>query len=94
MYLKKFKDGIILSVKVKPNSLKFSIELNDRVTIHCKSPPKQGKANIEIIKQLKRIFSRDVTIVSGLKSKNKNIFIPRITEKEFKKLFSKQNITR
>ena len=84
MYLKKFKDGILISAKVKPNSPKFSIEINNnRILISCKSLTKQNKANIEIMKELTRTFKKNVEIISGLSSKNKKILIHGITEQEF-----------
>jgi len=84
MYLKKFKDGILITAKVKPNSPKFSIEINNnRILINCKSLPKQNKANIEIMKELTRTFKKNIEIISGLSSKNKKILIHGITEQEF-----------
>ena len=84
--IKKVRDGVILSVKVKPNSPKFFIESNSNIIIHCKSSPKQNKANIEIIKELERLFKTRVEIISGLTSKKKSILIHNITKQEVKKM--------
>ncbi len=73
---------IILNVRVKPNSSKFSVDVSNEIVISCKSPPKNNKANIEIVKQLKRLLKRGVTIESGLKSKKKRIKIHNITMQE------------
>lgn len=78
--IKKVINGIILEAKVKPNSPKFSIEINDNIIIHCKSHTKQNKANLEIIKELERLFKTRVEIIKGLTSKNKSILIHNITE--------------
>ena len=48
---------------------------NDELVIEITERPEKGKANKEIIKELKRFFKKDVTIVSGLKSKEKRIQI-------------------
>ncbi len=39
------------------------------------SPPKEGKANLEIVKGLKRIFRKDVEIVKGFKGREKVILV-------------------
>lgn len=85
MCFKKINSGILLTVKVKPNSPQFSIKFNDQIIIHCKSHPEKNKANLEIIKELKRIFDRKVEIILGLKSKKKKILIHNITEDGIKK---------
>jgi uncharacterized protein (TIGR00251 family) len=90
MNFKKFKDGILITVKVKPNSPKFSVELSDnKILISCKSPPKQNKANTEIIKELRRNFKNNVEIVSGLSSRNKKILIHGLTEQKFLSFLTK-----
>ena len=86
---KRFKDGIILSVRVKPNSSKFFLEVKDKIIIHCKSPARENKANLEIIKELKRMLKKDVEIKSGFKSKEKRIMIHNITDEELKEWISK-----
>ena len=83
--IKKVRDDVVLNVKVKPNSPHFSIESNNNFIIHCKSSPKQNKANIEILKELERLFKTRVEIISGLTSKNKSILIHNITETGIKK---------
>lgn len=87
--LKKFKDGVVFSARVKPNSPSFSLEVNDKIVIHCKSPARENKANLEIVKELKRMLKKDVEILSGFKSKEKRIAIHNITEEELKEWISK-----
>jgi len=82
MSLKNFKDGVLLFVKVKPNSAKFSIKRNHQIIIQCKSPPERNKANIEIKKKLQKIFKKEVEIIYGSKSNDKAILIHNISEEE------------
>ena len=84
--IKACKDGVILSVKVKPRSERFSVVFRDQIFICCKSPAAENKANIEIIKEFQTVFGKEAEILSGLKSKNKNILIHNITEEEAKRL--------
>lgn len=69
-----------ITVKVKPNSKQSKIEQNSEGIwiIHLKSPPVDGKANEELISLLAKQFKvtkSQVTIKSGLSSKNKVIEI-------------------
>lgn len=76
----------IIQIKVKPNAPKFLVEINDQIIIHCKSPPKQNKANLEIIKELKRFLKKDVEIISGFTAKKKRILVHNISGEEVKRL--------
>ena len=85
--MKKIENGLIIQVKVKPNSPKFKIEKkNGDIIIHCKSPPEDNKANREIIKKLKKTTNQEVGIVKGLTSKKKSILLYNIGEEEFEKM--------
>ncbi|MEB3830166.1 DUF167 domain-containing protein [Phormidium sp. CCY1219] len=71
----------LLNVKVKPNSKQQNIseEPDGTLTIRLKSPPVDGKANAELIKLLSKRFNvpkSQITIKSGLSSKNKLIELP------------------
>lgn len=69
---------MILKIKVKPNSgeqelVKIS---DDEYVISLKKPAENNKANIELLKLLKRYFKArvgDIKIIKGIKSKNKII---------------------
>lgn len=85
--VKTLENGVIIKVKVKPNSPKFKIEKRDsRIIIYCKSPPENNEANREIVKELEKLIGRKVKIARGLTSNKKSIIVHNITEKEFKKL--------
>lgn len=71
----------IFKVKVKPNSKQQSIEpeVDGSFKVCLKSPPVDGKANQELINLLAKKFNvkkSEITIESGLSSKNKLIEIP------------------
>jgi len=71
-----------ISIKVKPNSRKQKIEeLTDGSLIIClKSPPIDGQANQELIEMLAKKFQvtkSQITIKSGLSSKNKLVEIDK-----------------
>jgi len=67
--------GRRLSIVVKPNARKTEvIEEGDVVRIAVAAPPEDNKANIELLKFLKRELG-PVRLVSGAKSKRKIIEI-------------------
>lgn len=81
--IKQTENGILIEVKVKPNSKRFALtRKNEQLVLEVTSPPKEGKANLDIVKGLKRMLGRDVKIVKGLKSKEKVIFVKSATSEE------------
>lgn len=65
---------MIIRVKVKPNSCEQDIQkIGEEYIVRLKSAPENGKANIELIKFLKKYFGADVKIKSGLSSRKKII---------------------
>jgi uncharacterized protein (TIGR00251 family) len=70
---------MIIHVKVKPNSLEQSIEkMEENYVVRLKSTPSklgQGKANLELIKLLKKYFGSEVKIKSGFNSRRKIVEI-------------------
>jgi len=68
------KYGAALTIRVTPRSRKteFSGILDDgTLRIRISAPPREGKANKEIIKLFHKKFKKSVRIISGLKSKEK-----------------------
>jgi len=64
-----------IKLTVKPNSSKnevIKIKENE-YKVNIKAPPQEGKANIELVRLLKKYFKKQVRIISGLKSKEKVI---------------------
>ena len=63
-----------IRIKVKPNSGKQEIiKKQDFYLAYLKSSPENNKANIELLKLLKRHFKKEVKIKSGFTSRNKII---------------------
>ncbi|MBP7140173.1 MAG: DUF167 domain-containing protein [Caldisericia bacterium] len=80
-----------LIVKVTPNSKKNSIKeyKNNILYIKISKPPIENKANEELIKFLEDILNiKGIKIISGLKNKNKLLFIP-LEEKILKEKIEK-----
>ena len=69
---------IILNAKVIPNAKRFEFledENTHEIRIKTKSPAIHGKANQEIVAELKKKFKTNVTILAGHQSRKKKIQI-------------------
>jgi uncharacterized protein (TIGR00251 family) len=76
-------DGVILTIFVKPNAPKFKIELDgNEIVVYSTEEPVKGKVNKEIIKELTKLFRKEIEIVSGATSKQKKVLIRNIRKKE------------
>lgn len=64
---------IKVKVKTKQPETKIIKQENNTYYIALKSPPHEGKANIELIKFLRKHFKKTALIKSGFKSKQKII---------------------
>jgi len=66
-----------IRIKIHPHSSREKIiKTNEReFEIWIKEPAEKNKANIGLIKFLKKCFKKDVKLVSGFKSKNKVVEI-------------------
>lgn len=64
---------MIIVVKARPNSGKQEVKkvFDAEYIVYLKKPAEDNKANIELIKLLKKHFLKDIKIIKGLKSKNK-----------------------
>ena len=84
--IKKYRDGALLYIFVTPNakSIIFPAGYNPwrkRIEIKVSSEAKDNKANIDVIKTIADYFcksSKDITIVSGQKNKEKTLIIKDI----------------
>ncbi|HDD45899.1 MAG TPA: DUF167 domain-containing protein [Candidatus Aenigmarchaeota archaeon] len=66
----------VIKVVVKPNASKFAIKKKDNYYIvSVKSVAENGKANMELIRELRKFFGRRVRIIRGVKSRKKIIEI-------------------
>ncbi|MBO8173659.1 MAG: YggU family protein [Thermococcus sp.] len=86
--IKQTKDGIVLLVYVQPNAKKNSIEGIDkwkgRIKIKVSGPPVGGKANKELIKFLSKLLGKEVVILRGETSREKDLLIKGATIEEVK----------
>lgn len=69
------KDGVLLTIKVRPNSSKFRIYQKDGLRVDLTSSTYKNKANKELVKELKKIFKSKVSLVSGHKSREKILLV-------------------
>jgi len=67
----------MIKIKVKPNSGKQEVVkvFENEYAVSLKKPAENNKANIELIKLLKKHFGKNIKIIKGLKSKNKIVEI-------------------
>ena len=64
-----------INIKVKPNSKRQEIKQikNTIYKISLKQPAQNNKANLELIKLLKKHLKKDIKIIKGFNNKNKII---------------------
>jgi len=83
MKLLKTDKGVVLNVYVKPDSMRFNIQIQgDEFVAHCTESPVKGKVNRELTKELSRIFKKKVEITSGFTSRQKRVLINDISPEE------------
>ncbi len=81
MSIKETKDGVVISIFVKPKSPTFKIELDgNEVIVYASEEPEKGKVNKEIMRQASKILGVKVEIISGLTSKQKTLFLKGLTK--------------
>jgi uncharacterized protein (TIGR00251 family) len=79
------EDGVFLRVTARPKSKRKEFVLGldtESLTVNLTSPPREGKANTELLKRLSRLLGVSggrVSLVSGHKSKEKTVFIEGMT---------------
>lgn len=80
-------NGITVQIEVSPNSGKFQItgynEWRQTLEVKIKAPPTKGKANKELMKEFTKLTGHPTEIISGHKSRQKNLKISGIDEKTF-----------
>ncbi len=91
MSIKETPNGVILTVFVKPNSPKFSIELDgEEIVVHATEEPEKGKANKEIIKELTKLFHAKVELFSGATSRQKQLVILGVKKTDVEQFLKSQ----
>ena len=67
---------MIINIKVKPNARKQEIiKTENHYQVKLKQQAKDNKANLELIKLLRKYFKKDIKIIKGLTSRNKVVEI-------------------
>ncbi len=91
MSLKETADGVIITIFVKPNSPKFSLELDgEEIVVHATEEPERGKVNKEILKELTKLFHAKVELVSGATSRQKQLVVLGVKKADLEKLLNSQ----
>jgi uncharacterized protein (TIGR00251 family) len=76
MSIAETKNGVLLTIFVKPNSPKFKIEFDGaEIMVYATEEPEKGKVNKEILKELSKLFRAKVELVSGSTSREKRLLI-------------------
>jgi len=84
--LKETSVGLQVNIRVKPSSHKFDIKITDNsIVISTKSIARDNNTNIEILKELKRLSKRNVSIVSGATTKERVLLIENCSIEQFRK---------
>ena len=96
--IREMEDGIVVSVKVQPNSSRNRVvgEYADQIKIAVTVAPEKGKANKAVIKLFAKwlgIKSLDIQIISGETSSDKELFIRNTTEEDLNKLVSQYEVS-
>ena len=78
-----------MEVYVKPRSKDFKIVSDcGEIVVFCKEEPVRGKVNKELVRELSRLFHRNVKLVSGFSSKQKRLFIKDVEKDEVERILS------
>ena len=90
-------NGIILKIKVVPNSSKNEVcgLYEDMLKIKIKAPAIENQANVELIKFLSKLTSKpksSLKILNGNTAKTKNLFIADMSIAELKIFCDKINL--
>jgi uncharacterized protein (TIGR00251 family) len=85
--IRESKNGITINIDVSPGAKKTDVvsgynEWRKAIIVKVRSPPKDGKANAEIIKEFEKLFGSKVEIVKGQTSSQKVLFVHNITKQK------------
>ena len=87
MSITQTKDGVIITIFVKPNASKFKIELDGHeIVVHCTEEPVKGKVNKEIIKEFSKLLHAKVELASGTTSRRKQLFVKGMAKSQAEQL--------
>jgi uncharacterized protein (TIGR00251 family) len=87
MSIAETKDGVMLTIFVKPNSAKFKVEFDGpEIVVYSTKEPIKGRVNTEIIKEFSKLLHVKVVLASGATSKEKKIFVKGLEKNQLKEL--------
>lgn len=87
MRVNETKEGCIVDIIVKPRSKEFRVMVEgEDLVVHCREEPVKGKVNREVIKELSRLFHKQVEFVSGFSSKDKRLLVKGTKKNEIEAL--------
>ena len=87
MRVNETKIGCIIEVYVKPHSKEFKVALDgEDIVVHCREEPLKGKVNREIVRELSRLFRKQVEMVSGFSSRDKRLLVKGAKKNEIEAL--------
>ena len=87
MSIKETKDGVSITIFVKPNYQKFKIEFDGpEIVVFSTKEPVKGKVNKEIINEFTKILHAKVELTSGFTSKEKQLLIKGMQKQQIEQL--------
>jgi uncharacterized protein (TIGR00251 family) len=87
MIINETKDGVIITIFVKPNSTKFKIEIDENeIVVHSTEEPVKGKVNKEIMRELSKLLQVKVELASGTTSRQKQLVVKGLTKSQVEQL--------
>lgn len=82
-------DGLLVPIHIKPSRHRFSVQIKtDLIEVSTKPPAHNNKANIEILKEFRKLLKKPVSIVSGSNSKKKILLVKKGNKEEFKQVIA------
>lgn len=87
MSIKEVKDGVIITIFVKPSSPKFKIELEgSEIVVYATEEPEKGKVNKEILKEFSKLLHVKVELAGGSTSRRKQLFVVGVSRSQVEQL--------
>lgn len=78
--------GVVLELRVKTGRQHFSLFPDG--TLEATERPENNRVNMEIVRELGRMFRCDAVLLSGLKSRNKTILLKGVAMPHVEKILS------
>jgi len=77
--IREAEEGILMDVTVSPNAKRNEVagynEWRGSIEVKVKAPPRDGKANAELVRFLSKLFGVEVEIVKGKTSNQKTVLV-------------------